>query len=129
MKRLDQYIEKRHLIAKKYNTELANMPLIMPFQHKDTYSSYHLYVIRLELEKINMSQKEIHDALIETGINVNLHYIPVYRQPFYENMGFKKGYCPEAEKYHETAISIPIYPTLLDSDQDWVIESLKKFLS
>ena len=129
MQRLDQYISTRHLIANKYNAELAKLPLITPFQHKDTYSSYHLYVIRLELDKLSRSQKEIHDSLIETGINVNLHYIPVYRQPFYEKMGFKKGYCPEAEKYHETAISIPIYPTLNDSDQDWVINSLAKLLS
>lgn len=129
MQRLDQYISKRHLIANKYNSELAKLPLVIPFQHEDTYSSYHLYVIRLELDKLNISQKEIHDSLIETGINVNLHYIPVYRQPFYENMGFKKGYCPEAEKYHETAISIPMYPTLNDSDQDWVINSLVKLLS
>jgi len=129
MERLDQYISTRHLIANKYNAALAKLPLITPFQHKDTYSSYHLYVIRLELDKLSRSQKEIHDSLIETGINVNLHYIPVYRQPFYEKMGFKKGYCPEAEKYHETAISIPIYPTLNDSDQDWVINSLVKLLS
>jgi UDP-4-amino-4,6-dideoxy-N-acetyl-beta-L-altrosamine transaminase len=129
MKRLDEYVEKRHLIAKKYNEKLAQLPLITPLQHQDTYSSYHLYVIRLELDKIKRSQKEIYEALVDMGINVNLHYIPVYRHPYYEEMGFKKGHCPEAEKYHETALSIPMYPTLSDSDQDSIIVALENLVS
>ena len=128
MERLDSYISKRHIIADKYNRELSGLPLKLPFQHKDTYSSYHLYVIRLMLDKISKSHKEIHDEFIKAGINVNLHYVPVYRQPFYEKMGFKEGYCPESEQYHRTALSIPMYPTLKDSDQDWVIDTLKKLL-
>ena len=129
MSRIDEYIQRRHIIANTYNEALANLPLKLPYQHPDTYSSYHLYVVRLELDKLQSSHKEIHDNLLEAGINVNLHYIPVYRQPFYENMGFKEGYCPESEKYHKSAISIPMYPTLDDSDQDWVIETLKNLMS
>ena len=129
MERLDSYIKKIHIIANKYNKALDGLPLKLPFQHKDTYSSYHLYVIRLELEKISKSHVEIHDEFIKAGINVNLHYVPVYRQPFYENIGFKEGYCPESEKYHRSALSIPIYPTLDDSDQNWVIDTLKKLLN
>lgn len=129
LKRLDNYIKKRHTIANRYNNELSDLPLILPYQHKDTYSSYHLYVIRLMLDKISKSHIEIHDEFIKAGINVNLHYVPVYRQPFYQKMGFKEGYCPESEKYHRTALSIPLYPTLKDSDQDWVIDTLKKLLN
>ena len=89
LKRLDNYIKKRHIIAKKYNEQFSKLPLKLPFQHKDTYSSYHLYVLRLELDKIKKTHKEVHDELLNIGINVNLHYIPVYRQPFYEKLGFK----------------------------------------
>jgi UDP-4-amino-4,6-dideoxy-N-acetyl-beta-L-altrosamine transaminase len=129
LKRLDNYIKKRHSIAQKYNNQLSTLPLKLPFQHKDTYSSYHLYVIRLQLDKIKKTHKEVHDELVNIGINVNLHYIPVYRQPFYEKLGFKEGYCPESEKYHKSALSIPMYPTLEDSEQDWVIDTIKKILS
>ena len=129
LSRIDAYIKKRHVIAKKYNDELSDLPVKLPIQHPDTYSSYHLYVIRLLLDKLDKTHLKIHDEFIRAGINVNLHYVPVYRQPFYEKMGFKKGYCPESEKYHRTALSIPIYPTLKESEQDWVINMLKNIIN
>jgi UDP-4-amino-4,6-dideoxy-N-acetyl-beta-L-altrosamine transaminase len=128
IKRLDEIVRKRNEIADRYNKELAEVPLRIPWQHPDTISSYHLYVIRLNLDKIQKTQPQIHDELIDLGIMVNLHYIPVYRQPFYEKMGFKAGYCPEAESYHRDALSIPMYPTLSSEEQGRVIDTLKKVI-
>ena len=128
IKRLTEIVRKRHEIADRYNQELAALPLRRPWQHPDTRSSYHLYIIRLDLDKIQKTQPQIHDELINLGILVNLHYIPVYRQPFYEQMGFKAGYCPESESYHREALSIPMYPTLTIEEQDHVIETLKKVI-
>ena len=74
-------------------------------------------------------QRQVFDALLKAGIGVNLHYIPVYRQPYYKTMGFNAGYCPESELYHKEEISIPMYPTLKKDDQLVVIDSLKKALA
>ena len=104
------------------------MPLHRPWQHPDTLSSYHLYIIQLNLNKIKKTQPEIYDELRNSGILVNLHYIPVYRQPFYESMGFEAGYCPESEAYHQRALSIPMYSSLSLDDQNYVIETLKKVI-
>ena len=128
IKRLKEIIKQRHKIADRYNQELNSLPLRTPWQHPDTFSSYHLYIIRLDLEKITKTQPQIHDELCDLGIMVNLHYIPVYRQPFYEKMGFEAGYCLESEGYHREALSIPIYPTLTQEEQDHVINTLKKII-
>lgn len=128
-KRLDQFVALRHDIAKRYDKELAGLPLQLPFQHPDTHSSYHLYVIRVKLGVSPRTQREVYDALQMGGVNVNLHYIPVYRQPFYENLGFPIGYCPESELYHKEVLSIPMYPTLTSSEQSRVIEILHSCLS
>ena len=128
MKRLNEFVSRRHAIAKRYNNELVGLPVITPFQSPDSYSAYHLYPIRISRENTNISQKETYRVLHENGIQANLHYIPVYRQPFYERFGFKKGYCIEAEKYHQDAISIPMYASLSEDDQTKVISVLQDFL-
>ena len=76
-----------------------------------------------------MTQLQVYNAFHTAGILVNLHYIPVYRQPYYEDMGFKKGYCPNAEKYYSDALSIPIYFALKDSEQDQVVMTMTEVLS
>jgi len=124
MTRLDSFVEKRHSIALRYNNELAGLPIQIPMQQGDGYSSYHLYLIRIKQKEIGTNQRQVYDAMQVSGINVNLHYIPVYRQPYYEAMGFKAGYCPVAEEYFHEALSIPIYPTLSDTDQAKVIRML-----
>ena len=124
--RLDSFVEKRHSIAAKYDSELADLPVQTPWQHPDSYSAYHLYPIRIKSNKSNTSQRQVYDRMQEAGINVNLHYIPVYRQPFYEAMGFKMGYCPEAELYYREVLSIPMYPTLTDAEQAKVIHVLRE---
>ena len=128
MKRLDKMILKRHEIASIYNSELKDLPVKIPYQDPDSFSSFHLYILRLDLGNIKMSQKDIFSFLRDEKIFVNLHYIPVYFHPYYENLGFKKGHCVQAEKYYREAISIPIYPTLLKKDQKKVIKTLKKIL-
>ena len=128
MTRLDDYVNKRHELAERYNQLLRDLPLKCPLQHKDCYSSFHLYVIRLDLESIGVTHRQVFESLRDNNIMVNLHYIPVHLQPFYENMGFSKGDYPEAEKYYSEAISIPLYPSLSFEDQDFVVNCLKRSL-
>jgi dTDP-4-amino-4,6-dideoxygalactose transaminase len=128
MMRLDSFVEKRHRIAQRYDRELARFPIQTPWQHPDSYSAYHLYVIRLKLDEISKTQRQVYDALVEEEIFVNLHYIPVYRQPFYEQFGFRAGYCQQAEKYYSEVISIPMYPGLTEVQQDRIVMVLRKTL-
>jgi UDP-4-amino-4,6-dideoxy-N-acetyl-beta-L-altrosamine transaminase len=125
MQRLDEFVTKRHAIAKRYDQQLSDLPVVTPWQHPDGFSSYHLYVIRLKLDAINKTHRQVYEALRAAGILVNLHYIPVYRQPYYEKMGFNEGCCPEAERYYMEAISIPMYYGLIDVQQDRVMGELR----
>ena len=126
MQRLDEFVIKRHTIAKRYDQMFSSLPVVTPWQHPDSYSGYHLYVIRLKLAEINKTHRQIYEVLRTAGILVNLHYIPVYRQPYYEKMGFSVGYCPEAEQYYSEVISIPIYPGLSEAQQNHVVNVLRK---
>lgn len=127
--RLDEFVRQRHIVAKRYDEALDDLPLTLPWQHPDTYSSYHLYVIRLKLEETKMTHRGVFEALRQVGINVNLHYIPVYTQPYYQRLGFKAGYCPEAEQYYREAISIPMYYALNEDDQNYVISVIRQALT
>lgn len=126
VQRLDEFVTKRHAIAQRYDNMLSDLPVLTPWQHESGYSAYHLYVIRLKLDKINIPQRQVYNALREADILVNLHYIPVYRQPYYEKMGFKADYCPQAEHYYSEAISIPLYPGLTEVQQDYVVNMLRE---
>jgi UDP-4-amino-4,6-dideoxy-N-acetyl-beta-L-altrosamine transaminase len=129
MQRLDEFVAKRHTIAKRYDQMLSSLPLVTPWQHADCYSGFHLYIIRLKLSKINTTHRQVYEAMRAAGILVNLHYIPVYRQPYYANMGFEVGYCPEAEQYYAETISIPIYPGLTEAQQNQVVAVLREATS
>ncbi|MHB8056649.1 MAG: UDP-4-amino-4,6-dideoxy-N-acetyl-beta-L-altrosamine transaminase [Desulfuromonadaceae bacterium] len=129
MTRLHEYVARRHQLAARYNELLAGLPLTIPWQHPDSYSGLHLYVIRLQLNKISRSHREVFESLRQQGISVNLHYIPVHTQPYYQKMGFKAGDYPEAEKYYTEAISLPMYPTMTEAQQDQVIAALRGALS
>jgi UDP-4-amino-4,6-dideoxy-N-acetyl-beta-L-altrosamine transaminase len=128
MSRLIHYVSRRHEIADRYNKVLADLPVVTPWQHKDGYSAYHLYVIRLKLNDIGVSHLDVFEALRAKEIFVNLHYIPVHMQPYFQNMGFRAGDFPEAERYYSKAISIPIYPALKNSEQDYVVSVLQESL-
>jgi len=128
MQRLDAFVARRHQLAQRYDQLLAALPVTTPWQHPDSYSGLHLYVIRLQLNKINKTHREVFEALREQGIGVNLHYIPVHTQPHYQRMGFKAGDYPQAEQYYAEAISLPMYQTLSEQQQDQVVTVLQKVL-
>ncbi|MDK2776145.1 MAG: UDP-4-amino-4,6-dideoxy-N-acetyl-beta-L-altrosamine transaminase [Pseudomonadota bacterium] len=128
MERLDVFVARRHKLAKRYDEMLENMPVITPWQHPDSYSGLHLYVIRLKLENISKSHRQVFESLRELGIGVNLHYIPVHTQPYYQNMGFRQGDYPEAERYYSEAISLPMYQGLTDQQQAEVVRVLESVL-
>lgn len=128
MARLDEFITARHVLAKQYDELLKDIPVTIPWQHPDSYSGLHLYVIRLKLNKINKTHKEVFDELRAKNIGVNLHYIPVYSQPHYQQFGFNAEDFPEAEKYYQEAISLPMYSSLTFEQQDIVIAALKDIL-
>jgi len=125
MKRLDEFLKKRHKIAEIYYEQLIDMPLFLPYKANDSYSAFHLYVIKLNFKKTKKTQKNIYEAMKNLGIQVNLHYIPVYRHPYYKDLGFKRGHCPEAENYFLQAMSLPMYNGLNEDMQMKVIESLR----
>lgn len=129
MKRLEQFVAARHGLAERYNKLLADLPLTLPFQLENTYSGLHLYVIRLQLSKLSISHRDVFEQLRERGIGVNLHYIPVHTQPYYQNMGFQYGDFPAAEEYYDEAISLPIFHVMTQSQQDEVVSCLKAILS
>ncbi len=129
MQRLDEFVARRRFLALRYNRLLQDLPLTLPWQHPETNSSWHLYVIRLNLGKINKTHRQVFDQLRQAGIGVNLHYIPVHTQPYYQNLGFEWGDFPEAERYYQDAISIPLYYGLLDKEQDRVVATVQAVLS
>jgi UDP-4-amino-4,6-dideoxy-N-acetyl-beta-L-altrosamine transaminase len=129
MQRLNSFIANRHILQERYDELLTNLPIIKPYQHSGSYSALHLYPIQLELEKVKKSQAEIFQELRDNGLGINVHYIPVHIQPYYEKMGFKLGDFPNVELYYSRAISIPLYQGLSFEQQDEVVFILKKVLS
>ncbi len=129
MARIDKYVARRHEIRRRYDLLLGSLPVTAPKQHPDTYSALHLYVIRLQLDRIRRSHHDVFVALREQRIGVNLHYIPVHTQPYYQRLGFVSGSFPEAEAYYAEAISLPMFPIMEEEQQNRVVEALKKALS
>jgi len=129
MMRLTEFVVTRHEIAERYNFLLKDLPVQIPYQLDNTYSALHLYVIRLQLDEISATHKEVFEELRANHIAVNLHYIPVHMQPYYKNMGFRCGDFPESKQYYEEAISLPMYPGLSESDQDKVVKVLASSLA
>lgn len=123
---LTEWIARRRQLAGQYQQQLADLPLILPSFDSSAHSAWHLYVIQLDAEKNTFSRRAIFDALRAANIGVNVHYIPVYWQPYYRQLGFTPGLCPNAEAYYEQAISIPIYASLTDEQQQQVAETLHK---
>lgn len=132
MERLEAFVARRHELAQRYDQLLENLPVTTPWQHPDSYSGLHLYVIRLQLDKISKSHRQVFEELREAGIGVNLHYIPVHTQPYYQQlgqqMGFVQGDFPEAERYYREAISLPMFSAMTEAQQDRVIHVLKGIL-
>ena len=128
MARLDAYVARRHELAKRYDQMLRDLPVTTPWQHPDSYSGLHLYVIRLQLNKIGKTHRQVFEELRQKGLGVNLHYIPVHTQPHYQQMGFRTGDLPQSESYYSQAISLPMFQTLTLNQQDDVINALRKVI-
>ncbi len=128
MSRIDEFVAKRRELAARYDRLLAGLPLTLPFNQPGAESAWHLYVVRLQLEHIQSSQREVFEALRAAGIGVNLHYIPVHLQPYYQEQGFAEGDFPEAERYFGEAISLPLFPDLTEEQQDYVVAQLSQVL-
>lgn len=128
LERLDQYIERRHQLARRYDSLLVDLPVKTPWQHPDGYSGLHLYVVRLQLDLVDRTHKEVFEALRASGIGVNLHYIPVYTQPYFQRMGFDPASFPQAQAYYREAISLPLYSALTEQQQDVVVAALRRVL-
>ena len=126
--RLDQFVSRRHELAGRYDQMLADLPLRLPQQHPDSYSAFHLYVIRLKLDDICKTRRQVFESLRAEKIGVNVHYIPVHTQPYFKNLGFKEGDYPEAESYYQEAISLPLYPAMTEQQQLRVVAALKRVL-
>ncbi len=127
--RLDEYVQKRNDIAAKYKQRLQHLPLQLPHVEGSCINSYHLFVIRLRLQEIEKTHQQVFDEMRTAGIGVNLHYIPVHMQPYYQQFGFKTGDFPEAEQYYREAITLPLYPALRDDEVEYVCASLERILS
>lgn len=125
IKRLNEFVEERHRIAKRYNSLFNELDFIQtPYQEKENYSSYHLYIIRIKLRK-NFNRNKIFEKLRNSGVFVNIHYIPIYLQPYYSQR-FNKNDFPNSNKYYEEALSIPIYPGLTEDNIEFVFNTIQK---
>tara|TARA_B100000787_G_scaffold168710_1_gene158036 strand:+ start:689 stop:1849 length:1161 start_codon:yes stop_codon:yes gene_type:complete len=129
LKRVDEFVSNRHDIKKRYDILLKDFPLIKPFQSKDCCSALHLYPIQIEIgKKVFKSRKQIFNELRENNIGVNVHYIPIHMQPYFQNFGFKKGDFPNAEAYYDSALTLPLFSSMTSEQQDEVVAVLKKIL-
>ncbi|WP_047226231.1 UDP-4-amino-4,6-dideoxy-N-acetyl-beta-L-altrosamine transaminase [Pseudomonas brassicacearum] len=128
LNKLDGFIARRRELAARYHRLLGGLPLTLPGLQPEAESAWHLYVVRLQLDGITLSHLQVFEGLRAAGIGVNLHYIPVHLQPYYRDLGFATGDFPQAERYYSQAISLPMFPSLSDEQQDYVVEQLRRLL-
>jgi dTDP-4-amino-4,6-dideoxygalactose transaminase len=126
--RLDEFVARRRALAARYEGLLAGSVVTRPWQEPTTSSSWHLYIIRIDPTRTNVSRGEVFEGLRAAGIGANVHYIPVYRQPYYQRLGFANADCPEAERYYAEALSIPLFPDMTDDEQDFIVEQLDRLV-
>ncbi len=127
--RLDDFVSHRHVMASRYNDLLAELPVTTPWQHPDSYSGMHLYIIRLQRGHVQKAHQEVFEYLRYQGVGVNLHYIPVHTQPYFQSMGFKAEAFPQAMTYYQEAISLPMFFGLDESTQDEIVRLLREALN
>jgi UDP-4-amino-4,6-dideoxy-N-acetyl-beta-L-altrosamine transaminase len=126
--RLDEFIERRNVLARRYDEALENLPLRLPTVRPENRSAFHLYVVRLDRSTVRLTHPEVFEALRARGIGANLHYMPVHLQPYYRELGFSRGQYPQAEAHGESAITLPLYAAFTDQQQDQVVLALKGVL-
>lgn len=128
LSRLDEYVSRRNVLADRYTAAFKDLPLQLPTVLLGNRSAYHLYVVRLKLDEIQKTHREVFEELRQKGIGVNLHYMPVHLQPYYRELGFAEGQFHEAERHGEQAITLPLYPKMTEDEQDMVIHTIKRCL-
>lgn len=126
--KVDKFVARRRRLAERYNELLKDLPLKLPYQNPDTDSSWHLYIVSVDFNKIKKTKKQIFAEMKAKGVCLNLHYIPVHTQPYFQNLGFKNGDFPVSEKYYEEAFTLPLYYSLTDEQQEYVVSALKEVL-
>lgn len=130
LEKIERFVARRKEIVKQYNIAFANVPeIIVQKEIKESDTCRHLYIIQLDLEKLNCTRKEFFDALSAENVQPQVHYMPVYWFPYYEKLGYEKGLCPNAENIYSRIMSIPLYPLLTDRDVEDVIHAVKKVIA
>lgn len=129
LSRLDRFVERRNILARRYDERLGDLPLQLPAVMQGNRSAFHLYVVRLREGIAGRTHVELFESLRQRGIGVNLHYMPVHLQPYYRDLGFGPGLCPEAERHGREAMSLPLYPGLSEAQQIDVVSTLREFLA
>ena len=129
MARLEPFVTRRRELAGHYDAALADVSVVHPWQHPDTASAWHLYVVQVDPQRTEVTRKALFAQLREAGIGVNVHYIPVHTQPYYRQLGFAAGCCPVAERYYTNAVSLPLYPAMTSAQQAAVVDALKEALA
>lgn len=126
LRRLGDFLQRRRALVARYDRLLADLPVTRPLVDVLEESAWHLYVIRIDPRRTGKTRRQVYDSMRAAGIGVQVHYIPVHLQPYYRALGFKPGLCPEAERYSGEALTLPLYPAMSDTDQDQVVDALKK---
>jgi len=129
MTRLDDFVARRRELAARYDSALADLPVVRPWQHPGAESAWHLYVIQVDPQRTSVTREALFVRLREAGIGVNVHYIPVHTQPHYRQIGFQPGQWPAAEHYYANAVSLPLYPSMTSHQQAAVVGALRSALA
>ena len=128
MEQLDEFVARRRYLVQRYNEKLKGLPLRTPYCAAEADPAWHIYIVRLDLDRVTKSKAEIFDAMRRRGVMLNLHYIPVHLQPYYQELGFRAGDFPVSEQYYREAMTLPLYYDLTDAQQDAVIAALRDVL-
>ena len=129
LERLPQWIARRHALADAYDSQLAELPLILPRRAPESHSALHLYVIQLDAARTRLGRRMVFERLRAAGIGVNVHYIPVHTQPDFAALGFRAGDFPASEAYYAHCLSLPMFAGLSDGDQQLVCSALRRALT
>lgn len=128
MDRLDEFVARRRALAARYNELLSDLPLRTPFVLEEAQPSWHLYIVRIDFDRVRKTKQQIFAEMRARGIALNLHYIPVHTQPYYEALGFHAEDCPAAVEYYREALTLPLYPCMTDAEQEMAARALREVL-
>ena len=129
MDRLNEFVARRRALAAQYDRALAGLPLKVPTVLPDALPAWHLYVVRIDFDRVHKTKTQIFAEMRDRGVALNLHYIPVHTQPYYEARGFRAGDFPAAMAYYHDALTLPLYPRMTDEDQEMVVSALRDVLT